>query len=166
MYCAGCGQILTNEQAVCPQCGRKNQNSPSGPSSEAAELYVFARTIRKLARYWFLFACLNVALGVAGLVMVQLGLSQHAGPWEPWPHPPLLEWTYLGGSAWVLLIARVALAAGASMALRDHADYARPITMVAAFVGMTQFPIGLLLGAFTLVKLIGKHSAALYARLN
>jgi hypothetical protein len=38
--------------------------------------------------------------------------------------------------------------------------------MVAAFVGMTQFPIGLLLGAFTLVKLIGKHSAALYARLN
>jgi hypothetical protein len=166
MHCAGCGQIMTNEQTVCPQCGRKNQNPPSGPTSDPAQLYVFARTIRRLTRYWFLFACLNVALGVAGLVMAQLGVIAHPGPWEPWPHPPLLEWTYVGGPAWVLLIARVALAAGASMALRDHADYARPISMVAAFVGMTQFPIGLLLGAFTLVKLIGKHSAALYARLN
>ena len=73
--------------------------------------------MRRLRQYWFLFACLNVALGVAGLVMVQFGVLHRAGPWEPWPHPPLLEWMYIGGSAWGLLIARVALAAAASIAL-------------------------------------------------
>jgi hypothetical protein len=166
MYCAGCGRILSNEQTACPQCGQKNQNPPSGPTGEAAQLYMFGGTVRKLTQYWFLFACLNVALGVAGLVLAQLGLTQHAGPWEPWPHPPLLEWTFLGGSAWILLIARVALAAGASMALRDHAGSARQVTIAAAAVAMTQFPIGLLLGAFTLVKLVGKRNAALYARLT
>ena len=164
MYCAGCGQVLTKEQTVCPQCGRRTPGSE--PGTEPAQVYQFARTIKKLTRYWFLFTGLNVALGVAGLVMAQLGVIQHAGPWEPWPHPPLLGWTYLGGSAWALLIARIALAAGAGMALRDHADYARPITMAAAVVAMTQFPIGLLLGAFTLVKLVGRQSAALYARIG
>ena len=166
MYCAGCGQMLTKEQTVCPQCGRRNENLPAGPANDAAQVYAFGRTILRLTKYWFLFACLNLALGVAGLVMARLGVTQHVGPWEPWPHPPLLEWTFLGASAWALLILRVALAGTASMALKDHAGCALPVTMVAAVVAMTQFPIGLLLGAFTLAKLVGKRSAALYARLS
>lgn len=163
MYCAGCGQILTN-QSVCPQCGLPVRAAAPGPVGEIAELYQYGRTIRRLRQYWFLFACLNVALGVAGVIMVQAGLSHYAGPWEPWPHPPLLQWTYLGGSAWTLLILRVALAAAASMGLRDRSDWARPVTVVAAVVAFTQFPIGLMLGAYTLVKLVGRHSAMLFAR--
>ncbi len=166
MYCAGCGQMLTKEQAACPQCGRKNENLPAVPTSSAAQEFEFARTVRQLTKYWFLFACLNVGLGVAGLIMAQLGLIASVGPWEPWPHPPLLEWTYLGGSAWALLIIRVALAVTASMALRDHAGCGRQVTLAAAVVAMTQFPIGLVLGAFTLAKLAGKRTAVFYARLS
>jgi len=165
MYCAGCGQLLTNE-TVCPQCGRPAKAMVPGLPGEAAAVYAFGRTIRKLRHYWFLFACLNVALGVTGAVMVQIGLSHQAGPWEPWPHPPLLDWTYLGGSAWTLLIVRVALAAAASFGLREHSDWSRLVTGMAAIVAMTQFPIGLLLGAYTLVKLLGKRNAELYARLG
>ena len=161
MFCAGCGRALSRE-GVCPKCGRaaKAVLLPG----EAAEVFAFGRSIRKLKQYWFLFACLNVALGVTGLVMVQTGLSQQAGPWEPWPHPPLLEWTYLGGAAWTLLMLRVALAAAASLGLRNHTDWARAVTAVAAIVAMTQFPIGLMLGAFTLVKLLGKRNAELFAK--
>jgi len=165
MYCAGCGQILSNEP-VCPQCGLPVKAPAPGLPGEAAEVYVFGRTIRKLQHYWFLFACLNVALGVAGLVMVQIGLAHQAGPWEPWPHPPLLEWTYLGGSAWTLLILRVALAALASLGLRDHTDWSRLVTGMAAVIAMTQFPIGLMLGAFTLVKILGKRNAELFAKVS
>lgn len=165
MYCAGCGQILTNEM-VCPRCGVPVKARAPALPGEAAEIYAFERMIRKLRQYWFLFACLNVALGVTGLVMVQIGLAHQAGPWEPWPHPPLLQWMYLGGSAWALLILRVALAAAASLALRDHAGCARGVTGVAAIFAMTQFPIGLLLGAFTLVKLLGKRNAELFAKVS
>lgn len=166
MQCAGCGRILTNEQTVCPRCGRAMNAAAPGPASAPAELYQFARTIRKLRQSWFLFACLNVALGVAGVVMMQFGLSHQAGPWEPWPHPPLLEWTFRGGFAWTLLIVRVALATAASFGLRDHTDWARPVTVMAAVVAITQFPIGLMLGAYTLVKVLGKRSAALFRRLK
>jgi len=163
MVCAGCGQILTKEQTVCPQC-RRRVKAPPRPTGEALELFRFGRTVRRLQQYWFLFACLNVALGVAGVIMEQTGLSHQAGPWEPWPHPPLLEWTFLGGSAWTLLILRVALAAAASIGLRDHTEWARPATVLAAMVAIIQFPVGLLVGAYTLVKVLGKHNAALFER--
>ena len=164
MYCAGCGQMVTNDRTVCPKCGRPVKAATPVQASQAAEIYAFERTIRRLRQYWFLFACLNVALGVAGLVMVQAGLSPHVGPWEPWPHPPYLQWTYMGGSAWTLLIFRVALAAAASIGLRNRTDWARPVTVLAAAAAITQFPIGLMLGAFTLVKLVGKRNAELFQK--
>ena len=163
MYCGGCGKILTDKQTVCSHCGRP-VTTPG--SNESARSYGFAQSLRRLSRYWFLFAGLNVALGVAGLVMLYMGLTSHAGPYEPWPHPPLLAWTYLGASAWMLLIARVVMAAVAGMALRDGVDCARPVAIVAAVVALTQFPIGLMLGAYTLARLVGKQSAELCARLR
>jgi len=84
MYCAGCGHVVASGK-VCPQCG--GPLKPLGTPGEAAALYTYERTVRSLRRYWFLFACLNVALGVTGLFIVQMGWSHQAGPWEPWPHP-------------------------------------------------------------------------------
>jgi hypothetical protein len=156
--------MMTNERTVCPRCGRPVNSVMAGQAGEAAGIYVFGQTMRRLRQYWFLFACLSVALGVAGLVLAKMGEWHHLGPWEPWPHPPLLEWTIVGGSAWTLLIVRVALAAAASMGLRDRAAWARPVTVIAAAVAMTQFPIGLLLGAYTLVKVVGKQNAALFRK--
>ena len=162
MYCAGCGQMV-NSGKVCPQCGQPVV-AVEGAPGEAAAMYVFGRTLRKLRQYWFLFACLNVALGVAGVVMVQMGVSHQAGPWEPWPHPPFMEWIYIGGWAWAILIVRVALAAAASLGLGERADWARLVTGMAAVMAFTQFPFGLLLGAYTLVKILGPRNRALFAR--
>jgi hypothetical protein len=132
----------------------------------AAEWYIFERTVGRLRSYFFLFACLNVALGVAGLVMGQFGMWPHAGPYEPWPHPPYLEWTYLGGSAWGLLILRAALAGAATLGLRDRSNWARLATGMAAVIAFTQFPIGVLLGGYGLVKVIGGRNRELFAKLS
>lgn len=164
MYCAGCGQAVAMDRKICPQCGRPVQAVLTGQAGEAAEMYQFGRTISKLRQYWFFFACLNVALGVTGLVLVQAGWTHSLGPWEPWPHPPLLAWTYLGGSAWALLIVRIALAAMASIGLRERAGWSRLMTGLAAILAFTQFPIGLVLGAYTLVKLLGKRNAELFQK--
>ena len=162
MFCAGCGQMVANDRTVCPQCGRP-MNAP-GQAGEAAAIFAFAQIIRRLCQYWFLFACLNVVLCAAGLVFVLVGWSHQAGPWEPWPHPPMLEWTYLGGSAWALFIVRVALASAATIGLRDRAAWARLVTGVAAVIAFTQFPIGLVLGAYTLVRVLGRRNAALFKK--
>ena len=161
MHCAVCGQMVTRE-TMCPHCGRPVK-PPISPA-EAAAVYDYQRSMRTLQRYWFLFACLNVALGVAGLVMVQIGFSHQPGPWEPWPHPPFIEWTHVGGLAWSLLILRVALSAGASLGLRDRTGWARPVAGLAAIVAMTQFPFGLALGAFTFVKITGKRNRGLFEK--
>ena len=162
MYCAGCGQMVSDGK-VCSQCGQPVV-AIKGLPGEAPAMYLFVRTMRRLRQYWFLFACLNVALGVAGVVMVQVGVSNLSGPWEPWPHPPFTEWIHVGGWAWALLIVRVALAAAASLSLRDRADYARPVTGLAAVAAFTQFPIGLLLGAYTLVKILGPRNRHLFTK--
>jgi hypothetical protein len=40
------------------------------------------------------------------------------------------------------------------------------VAIVAAVVALTQFPIGLMLGAYTLAKLVGKQTAELCAKLH
>jgi hypothetical protein len=161
MVCAGCGQVLTKE-AVCPRCAMPVKAARRLGASEAAALYQFGRRIRRLQQFWFLFAGLNVALGVAGLITVQMGLSHRVGLWEPWPHPPLIDWTFLGGSGWALLTTRSVFALAAGIGLRERVEWARLVTGTAAIVALTQFPIGLLLGAYTLVKLLGKRNAELF----
>lgn len=163
MYCAGCGQVVTTE-AMCSGCGMPIKAPRGGTAAETAALYQFGRTIRRLRRFWFWFAGLNVALGALGLILVQFGLSRQAGPWEPWPHPPLIDWTFAGGSGWTLLIVRTILALAAANGLRNRTDWARLVTGMAAIIAMTQFPFGLLLGAYTLVKLLGKRNAELFKR--
>jgi len=85
------------------------------------------------------------------------------GPWEPWPHPPSTAWTYIGVPAWSILILRILMSLSAWGALKDRAACGRPVGIVAGIVAMTQFPIGLMLGAYTIVKLAGRRSASLYA---
>lgn len=161
MYCAGCGASLSAGDEACPRCGRLAGPPVAGANREDG----FARTVRMLSRFYMYFAAVNVVLGIFGLFAVQTGLSQAAGPWEPWPHPPLMAWTYVGAAAWSLLVLRVITAAAAWQALGSRAECGRPVGIVAAVVALTQFPIGLLLGAFTLVELTGRRRAAQYATL-
>jgi hypothetical protein len=161
MYCSKCGSALTENQPVCPGCGH-----PAGESllqeGAVAEQTRFDRNILWLSRCWVLFAALTLALGVAGFFIGPAGAA-YAGPYEPWPHPPVWNWTLTPSVVWILLVSRVVLSLVAAWGLKERFDWSRPTAILAGAVAITQFPVGLVLGAYTIAVLMGKHRAALYA---
>jgi hypothetical protein len=159
MFCNKCGLAFGQDQEVCPNCGQAaSQPLTAAPLQHS----VFERTIRRLSRFWYLFTGLNLALGLGGLFMVQTGLAAVAGPWEPWPHPPIWAWTLTGAAGWTLVIGRVILSLAAGWGLAVHADWGRPVAILAGAFAFLQFPIGLVLGTYTLIVLLGTHRGHLY----
>lgn len=164
MRCAKCGKELGKDDVVCAGCGNP-AFAPVVPPAAAGQEYSFARTVSRLSQFFGLFACLNVALAAVGWAMMRAGWVTSWSPWEPWPHPPLMAWTSLGAGAWGLLVIRAAFALAAWEALRTHAASGRGVAIVAGAVAFTQFPIGLMLGAYAIISLAGKRGAVLYSRL-
>lgn len=163
MYCSKCGLAVSDDQEFCSGCGQRLEKSLPIEAALAAERSRFDRTIQRLSLYWYLFAGLNFALGLAGLIGAQMGASALAGPYEPWPHPPIWNWTLAASVVWILLALRTALAAVAAWGLKARTEWSRPIAITAGAVAISQFPIGLVLGVYTIAVLTGKHHAAMYA---
>lgn len=164
MFCSKCGAVVGAQQTFCARCGHSiTRILKQGDNGELAR---FERTIRRLSRYWYLFAGLSVVLGVMGLFAVQTGLSMQAGPWEPWPHPYIWNWTLAGGVGWMLFLLRVGFAAAAGWGLSRETDWSRPVALIAAGIAFLEFPIGVVLAVYTFSVLLGRHHAELYARLE
>ena len=163
MYCSKCGSALTEKQPSCPACGHPAGKSPLLNAGVAAEQTRFDRIIRRLSGYWVLFAALNLVLGAAGYFIGPVGAAAHTGPYEPWPHPPIWNWTLALDVVWILLASRVVLSLLAAWALNERFPWSRPVVFLAGAAAITQFPIGLVLGAYTIAALFGKHRAAMYA---
>lgn len=166
MYCSKCGSDVTECQAFCSRCGHSTTSVTGMQAAASAELFRFQRKIRRLRRYWFLFAGLSAVLGIMGLFAVQTGLTMHTGPWEPWPHPYIWNWTMAGGVAWTLLLLRIVAAIAAGWGLERMTDWSRPVVLIAACVAFLDFPIGFLLAVYTFSALLGKHHAQLHDRLS
>lgn len=163
MFCSKCGSAITENRASCPSCGHPAGTGVLDEAVHAAEQTRFDRILGRLSQYWLIFAALSVALGVAGFFIGPAGAYAHAVPYEPWPHPPIWNWTMAAGVVWILLASRVVLALLAAVGLRRRCAWCRPVALLAGAAAITQFPIGLVLGAYTIAVLIGKHRAALYA---
>jgi len=165
MFCSKCGAIVGAQQAFCARCGHTTAIA-AAKTTEQGELDRFERTIQRLSRYWYLFTGVSVVLGLMGLFAVQTGLSMHAGPWEPWPHPYIWNWTLAGGVGWTLFLMRVGFSAAAGWGLIRETDWSRPVTLIAASIAFLDFPIGLVLAVYTFSVLLGRHHAQMYARLE
>ena len=166
MYCSKCGRAIPENQEFCQGCGKATAKPRFPEAAGAFQKARFARMIQRLSHFYYLFAALNVVLGIIGLFAVQMSLSVQVGPWEPWPHPYLWNWTLVGGVAWTLWFTRVAFALAAGWGLSHHVDWGRIVTMVAAAISFLEFPIGLVLAVFTFSLLFGKHRARLYEQIQ
>lgn len=154
MHCSKCGLKFDGEEAICPRCGQP-AGAPIPPlTPDPLQHAMSDRAIRMLARFWFLFAVLSFALGAVGLFMVMTGQTTAAGPWEPWPHPPIWNWTFIGQAAWMIVIIRVVLSLAAGWGLSHRSDWALPVAVSAAIFAVLQFPIGAVLGLYTLIVLL------------
>jgi hypothetical protein len=166
MYCNKCGATVSPAQSFCSGCGQAVSCAPDTQSAEAAELGNFQHRVQRLSIYWYLFAGLNLVLGAMGIFAVQTGLSMHAGPWEPWPHPYIWNWTLVGVAGWTLLSIRVAASVAAGWGLGRLTDWSRVITLIAAVFAFLEFPIGFALAIYTFSVLLGRHHRQLYSRLT
>lgn len=161
MYCSKCGSIVSTQQVPCSRCGHSTQTASTVEQHD--ELLRFERTVRRLSRYWYLFAGVSAMLGIMGLFAVQTGMSMQAGPWEPWPHPYIWNWALAGGVGWTLLLLRVGFAIAAGWGLASRSDWSRPVALMAAGAAFLEFPIGLVLAIYTATVLIGRQHGALYS---
>lgn len=166
MYCSKCGATVTEQQAFCAKCGHSTGSATGTQAAEQAALERYGRTIRRLSRYFYFFAGLSGVLGIMGLFAIQTGLSMHAGPWEPWPHPYIWNWTLAGGVAWTLLLLRIAASLAAAWGLDRKTDWSRPVALIAAAVAFLEFPIGFALAIYAFSVLLGRQHAQLYSRLS
>jgi hypothetical protein len=169
MFCSGCGQALAQGQGFCPQCGRPI--APPAPPIPGMNFLIdaYANKVKTLAVFWFIYAGLNLIVGLLGVAFLRawtshLGWSH--GPWNgdfpfgSWFGPTLVHLAFL----FAFLRSLLALAAG--WGLLERAPWGRFVALVAAFLNILKFPFGTALAIFTLALLIGYRNHTLYSQLQ
>jgi hypothetical protein len=169
MYCSGCGQALAPGQGFCPQCGRPIALAAPPVPGMSFLVDAYASKIKTLGIFWFIYAGINLLLGLAGMAFLRAWTSHFGwshGPWGgdfpfgSWFGPAVLH----AALAFVLIRSGLALAAG--WGLMERAPWGRFVALVAAFLNILKFPFGTALGIFTLVLLLGYRNNTLYSQLQ
>src|SRR5512146_48326 len=164
MYCSGCGQPMAPGQVVCPQCG--HQSAPPVPPVPGFqfELENYASKIHVLSIFWFIYAGLGFALGIAGLTFAKAFFSGAMGPWVHGPMPFFMGPAFLH-VMWVFILLRSLLAAAAGWGLMEHQQWGRLVAIIAAIFSLLKFPFGTAMGIWTLIVLLGYRNSSLYDQL-
>ena len=165
MFCSGCGNALAPGQAFCAQCGRPSAAVIPPIPGLQFQLQAYAGKIRVLAIFWFIYAGLALLTGFAGMAFFRAAMSGAFGNWMHGPMPPLFMGHFLLQFFWVILVARVALAVCAGWGLMQHAQWGRIVAIVAAIFSILKFPLGMAMGIWTLVVLLGYRNGTLYEQL-
>ena len=166
MFCSSCGQALVAGQAVCPQCGRPLAAPVPPIPNFAFQLQSYASRIRALSIVWFVYGGLSLVFGLVGLHFANGFFNGRFGPWGHGPFGP----GFLGPGflhfMWAVVVVRAALALIAGWGLMERAPWGRVVAVVAAIVAMFHtFPLGIALGIWTLVTLLGYRNTVLYDQL-
>ncbi len=166
MFCSGCGQPLTQGQAVCPQCGRPIAPVVPPVPGLLFQIENYRGKVRALAIVWFIYAGLSLLLGFAGLTFARAFFNGGFGPWTHvhGPVPPLWLAALLP-FAWVAVALRGTLAAVAGWGLIEYSGWGRIVAIIAAILSLIKFPLGTALGIWTLVMLLGYRNSTLYEQL-
>lgn len=163
MYCDQCGTQIRQDQRFCASCGRSL--APAAPAPAAAKpasrLVAHARVLGVI---WIVYGVAHLAplLGLTTLgTMIFRPAVGHA--WHPVGAAdlfvvPLLA--VLGGIFGLLTILGII----GGWALVAYQPWARTLLIVLACLSLLNFPLGTLLGAYTLWVLIPRESAVELAR--
>jgi len=174
MVCQACGSPVANEVRFCPRCGVQVAVPPPvyaaypTPPMVPASMSRVRRHLHTLGILWCVFGAYRLVSGLAGIIALRV-LSErqfnhygwtwnanfHGLFWPPWISAlvPL-----------VLLFAVVtaALAFLVGFSLLGRRSWGRVLAIVVAILSLLRFPVGTVLGIYTLWVLIPGQSRAEY----
>ena len=158
MFCDACGTALHSEQAFCSRCGKEVRPgfSVAYPRANRVQEHV-----RLLGILWLAYSAFHL---LGGLVLRIAASTIFARPDQYGvPHGPLFLHSLLGAISTLLLLkAVVGVIAGWGLLQRE--SWGRVLALIVAFVSLINFPIGTMLGVYTLWVLLPAESEKEYLR--
>jgi len=132
----------------------------------------YAGKVKALAIVWFIYAGFSFFTGIAALTFAQTFFHRFGnwnnGPWLGAPGYEWFGWSFMRSFlplAWAVLVVRTCLAVMAGWGLFERAQWGRVVAIVAAVFILLKFPVGTVLGVWTLVVLLGYRNTTLYNQL-
>lgn len=178
MFCDQCGTPLEDSANFCTKCGKRL--APAAEASQATAIPVSARPafygrvsrhLQLVAILWFVYAAIRL-VDVFWLYAVgRIYIPSFVGAIVSMSHPIVLHYPFgwlLSSSlafiaTWILFWSVVQLIA--AWGLLERAPWARLLILVLAILSLLRFPLGTVLGIYTLWALLPERSAVEYRRL-
>ena len=158
MFCQHCGEPLTDNPALCPQCGNPQQ-APATPFPAPNPFELPLRRIKTLACAWLIYAALEGFFSLVRLIITRTfpGLQFNEGFCIPLGQHLT---AFLLSIIWVLVGVRFALALLAGYGLLKRAPWGRVVAIIAGVFMLIHPILGTIMGIWTLVVLLNRENAA------
>jgi hypothetical protein len=155
MFCQNCGTQIQPGQQFCSKCDMPLTGYALEPKGR------LRRHIHLLGILWIAYSALNLVGGVALMIVANAIFGRHARfeTGAPFFLQPLLA------TIGVFLLIKSALGIAAGWGLMQHADWARVLAIVLAFIALLNMPFGTALGIYTLWALLSQGADAEYRAL-
>ena len=166
MFCDACGSAMAAGQTFCGACGKQIGVAPRpGVPYAAAPDGRVAQNLFIVASLWIATAALTL-LGAIVLFIIGAFPIARFIPIDSLPRgvANLFHLLFLGIGGVLLLIAAAHFLA--AWGLFRHAEWARILTIVFAFLRILEFPLGTALGIYTIWVLMGPNSEKEYRALG
>lgn len=158
MYCDSCGAKAEGGQNFCSVCG-KGLSAAAAPRGQITSAGRVASHLHLLAVLWLVRAVLNL------IPALFVGAFRHWGwPVQVPPEFRSMLNLVMGGIGWLLLL-RVVACAVAAWGLFDREPWARLYTIIVSALSLIEFPVGTILGIYSLWVLLPESSATEYRQL-
>jgi hypothetical protein len=156
MYCNRCGKEMAAGEQFCPACGAPVANVLTTAGR-------VQRHITLLSSLWFVYSFFVLLAGGALLVIANTLLAQIGYRGELREMPGFLQPLLTVVAVFILVKAFVGFAAAWGLLQRE--SWARPLTLVLAFLALLNAPFGTALGIYSIWVLLPGSAGDEYSAL-
>lgn len=157
MFCDQCGTPLESGQRFCNRCGKEVTGVIAGYPQRSR----LQEHLRLLAILWFAFSAFEV-LGAFVLFILANTIFLHVSDLGAPPQAGFLHPLFLFLAALVFVKGVLGFLGG--YGLLERMPWARPLTLVLAFLALIHVPLGTALGVYTLWVLLPAQSEEEYEK--
>lgn len=165
MYCQHCGTQLPPEFRFCTNCGK-----PTGfglASSAPDPVRTLQNHLQAIAILWAVYSIFRIVMAIWTVAFGWYFLPIWARMMpQQFNIEPFLR--LIGGIYWasgIFAVAMGVLGLWAAWAIWQRNPYGRVVVLIVACISLISIPLGLALGIYTLVILLPRTAAEIYARL-